>query len=1454
MQTYLTSRLTHYLSKELKANVFIKAVDISWFLDVELKGVYISDQHKETLLFTRSLIVDVDQLHYRSKTLNIKSITLNDANITLRRYPSDSSFNYQFLVDYFSSTDTTSTPSEKKWKLNVKSIELKNSRLQYHDDHEKPVLKGFDYNHVVLTGFDLKLADLLSKNDTLSATINQLALHEKCGFSINKLNTRLQLTPTKLQLKDLQLRTGNSNIETDLTLSYPDISAFSDFVNQVTINAYLLPSDIDVKDLVYFVPEMSGMNERVVVEGEVQGKINKLKLNDFQCDYGTFSRFSGNIRLNGLPVIDETYIQMTIKDFVTNHYDLNSFTLPGGTRIAIPEQVTMLGNIRVKGKFTGFYNDFVSYAEFSSDVGSIFTDVSVKNNSESGQLEYSGKVRTHEFNLGLLTNQQDYIGKINLTADLTGSGTTLDDLLLNLDGTIDSLYLKGNNFKEIRISGGISDRRFNGSLTVTDQRLGLDFDGFVDFKKDHPIFDFVTNINHAWLNQLNLVKSDSIMGFKTSMKIHFEGIDPDSITGKLSLDSTVFRMNRSVFIMKHLSLAVEPEHADSKNITLTSDYADAHIQGSFAWDQLIPSMKQVICKYFPALGSTDKPQTIDHQPNLTFSVNLKDTRPFSRMFFPGITLANNTLIDGTYNPVQNIINLKAGAKTVNLFGTTLSEVHVEGSANGNKLNLNTGCDHADMADNIGLDNFVFTINGKNDTLNYKLGWKNENLVQKNTGNLEGYLAILTSDNFNFHLNRSSTVINDSLWVIPDANLVEIDSQAVRIQNLEFISGDEKISLNGVVSDNPLDELTVNFQGFDLSNIDFLTIPSGFDFDGIITGKMELMNLLEAPNLISDIIISRFTVNKDMLGNMNIHTNWDPSLKALFAKAEVIYRGNIGENKPLSVQGYYYPEKTDNCLDFAIHIDNFKLKTISNFLSSFSSKFTGFATGDLTLKGNFLKPDLEGKFKVQRGVIRVDYLKTEYSFSQEFEMGKNYIGFNNVIAYDSLGNKLIINGKINHNYFYDFSVDLTLKLQNLLVMNTQSYDNDLFYGKALGTGEVKIHGPVDNIVIDIVAKSEKGTQINLPINTTADISDNEFITFENSEQDTNKMIVVAPPDLTGVTLNLDLEATPDGIVKIFMPDDMGTIKATGKGKLKVGVDTRGQFLIYGDYQVNEGSFLFTLQNVVNRLFQIQPGGNIKFSGDPYDTKVDLRAIYKLDVPPTGLRLTDQQTQAIKKIPVECIIDLKGNIFNPDLTFKIATPEKDPEINQIIFSQLDTNNQQQMSEQLIFLMVLKQFKPIESTNSLDVKSSVGSSSWDVLSNQLNSWLSRISKDFDIGVNYKPGDRLTSDELTVALSTQLFNDRVIVDGNFGYNSNMKNPTTTTQNTSNLVGDVKVDVKITNDGRFRVRAYNKSNNVALFENNAPYTQGVGVFFRKEFDNFTELIKGKKKKSSIKPDAIKQN
>jgi hypothetical protein len=137
-----------------------------------------------------------------------------------------------------------------------------------------------------------------------------------------------------------------------------------------------------------------------------------------------------------------------------------------------------------------------------------------------------------------------------------------------------------------------------------------------------------------------------------------------------------------------------------------------------------------------------------------------------------------------------------------------------------------------------------------------------------------------------------------------------------------------------------------------------------------------------------------------------------------------------------------------------------------------------------------------------------------------------------------------------------------------------------------------------------------------------------------------------------------------------------------------------------------------------------------------------------------------------------------------------------------------------------------------------------SYEMLSNQFSNWMSQVNKDVDIGFSYRPGDKnmMTSEEVEVAMSTQILNDRVSINGNLDVVGNQTNTNTGPKpvpntNTKNLVGDVNVEVKLTENGKLMLKAFNRANDQLIVEQ-APYTQGIGLLYREEFSTFGELIR----------------
>jgi hypothetical protein len=403
-----------------------------------------------------------------------------------------------------------------------------------------------------------------------------------------------------------------------------------------------------------------------------------------------------------------------------------------------------------------------------------------------------------------------------------------------------------------------------------------------------------------------------------------------------------------------------------------------------------------------------------------------------------------------------------------------------------------------------------------------------------------------------------------------------------------------------------------------------------------------------------------------------------------------------------------------------------------------------------------------------------------------------------------------------------------------VLNTNASQNELYYGRAFASGLIHIHGPEDNIVMDISARTNRGTQVFLPLAFSGEVAENNFITFVT--RDTTLVTQSFPePRIAGINLNFELEVTPEAEVQLIFDSQIGDIiRGRGTANLNLEINSLGAFNMYGEYQIEEGDYLFTLQNLINKRFRIEQGGIIRWTGDPNDADVDLRASYRLRTSLYDL-VADVDTSDVyrRRMPVDCVLILEDKLFNPNITFDIYLPGSDEGTREMVERLITT--EQEMNRQVFSLLVLNRFLPTTTDQyNTALGYGVGSTSSELLSNQLSNWLSQISSDFDIGVNYRPGDEISSQEVEVALSTQLFDDRVIIDGNVGVAGTHP---TGTQRASNIIGDVNIEVKITPEGKFRIKAFNRSNTFDVLNTNSPYTQGVGLFYRKEFDSLRELF-----------------
>lgn len=1437
----LASRLTAgFLNRALGTNFSIGEIHIGILGTFYLDDLTAYDSRENKMIRIDELELAVGRINRLEKQLTFRQLRLEGVDFMIRKYEKNQPGNFLQMINRFTSEskDTSVRQTSSLWDITIEDFTIRNAHFLYEDKHQKQPTRSINFQDIELLDMDLLASRLKISGDTIEAHFHNLAFVEKSGFELKEFSGDVQFSPKGLSVDQLLIITNNSRLDLDLKFEYNDLSSFSDFITEVRFEGDFRPTTLEMSDIGYFAETMFAMEDLIELEGLFTGTVDNLRGKNFRVEYGNHTRFYGTVSMNGLPDITETFIHAHIKDLKTDAGDVKSFRLPGDVgSIEVPDLLNKMGVVEVKGKFTGFYNDFLANANFNSELGKLKTDIVLKTDKLDNSLSYNGELIAMGLDAGTLLSADPQLGKTSFVLEVDGKGVKLSNLNLTADGIIRSLNFNGYNYRNITVDGTFNDFIFEGHTSIRDENLDFEFNGLIDFEEDKPRFDFYSRVNHANLAKLQLSQRDSVSIISTSMNFDFVATSLDDIKGYVKFDSTTYREGNETYFMENLTL--ESMHYDDSlnRLNLFSDFADVNVEGIYAISSIVRSVKGFLSNYSQNLANKIKaePETGMEQ-SVDFEVQLKETSTLTHLFVPSLEIAPGTALYGNINLRENTADIHANARWIRYASLRFKDWKLLAQSNPENFNTHIGFEKVLVRETsqndsigVGVDSLRVHSDFRNDSLQFGITWNDLSNRQVNTGDVSGYFYVGPDKYFAAGFTNANMLFDSTAWTVKPNNRIVSDTTGLFFSGLDFTSDTSMFSIQGGISPNPDDSLVLNFTQLDISHVDQLIPDSKFDVDGVINGDITLINLLSNPNFLADIRMDDLSFNKERLGILNLRTYWADSLSQLAVDLEILRQGNLGTSKVISANGFYYPADTIQNFELNIALQNLGTHIFNPFIREYAEiDEASLASGTLELTGNYQKPVLSGNVNIARTQVLIKYLNTKYSAGGSVHFTENSINVNELMIYDTRRNSASCSGRINHNYFRDFDFDLRIDHENLNALNTTFRNNDMFYGTAFASGIVVITGPPDNILMEIQATTEDETQITIPISSSMSVSENDFIIFLNDADTVAEERPGYNLNVKGFAMDMELDVTPDAKIDIFLPYGMGDISGYGTGNIGLEVSPAGDFSINGDYRISSGSFTFNFEKLVKREFRIREGSKISWEGDPYDANVNITATYQAEPTLAGLRLqTDSTAIRNKRVDVNCNIHLKNSLFNPDVSFSIDLTNVEDDTREIIFAALDTTDQSEMSQQILSLILIGSF------SYTTAGPNIGATGFRLLSNQIGNWLSKISKDFDIGFNYQPGTELTEEELKVALRTQLFNDRLLIDGNFGVRG-----TTPSQNTSNVVGDINLEYQITEDGRFRIKAFNRTNDISFLEDNAPYTQGVGIFYRKEFESFRDLFK----------------
>lgn len=1391
-----------------------------------------------------SLKVSIKWFNLEQNSLNINAVLLDNALINFKT-DSLGIMNLDDFLNKISPPDTIKPikPKGKSFGFEINNISIENSRFRLTSYKPEKLDFGINFDDLDLKNLNIEAKDFAINSDTISILINSMSFTEKSGFWAEKFRAEFSMCNKHLFFDKLRIKAEGSNLQMPyLHMTFDSMDKMSSFIQDVNLDMQFENSLIDSKTLSYIIPSLKDYGFTAVLNGTMKGPLSDIRGKNIIVTTGIQTRLATNFHISGLPDIEQTMMIIDVKELSTSSKDIESFKMTSTNKpiIELPSNLNELKKISYKGNFTGFINDFVAYGSLTSAVGKLSLDLSIKPD-ETQNTEFNGNVSTINLDLGKIAGSTT-LGKISLNAKLKGTSDKKAQINAYIDATISQLEANNYNYSNIIASGTITNKTYIGSIALNDPNCKLNFLGKLDFSDTIPVFDFSALVPKIDFVKLNINKADSISQASFLFTAKISGNNLDNSKGEIKVINSSYRNQNGEFKLSDITINAD-NNKDSKVISFQSEFAEGELRSKYNYSNIFDNLQNLLFKYVPALKGDQKEtiQAVVDNPEFNdyiIKFRLKKTKKLTDVIAPDFKIAENTSIFGIFNPDYKTLTLKVKVPELSIGTSTFKDILIDGQTKDSLFEASISIPYINLGGSIARNISLSSLTRLN-KLDFTFGWDNKQ-TPINKGSIKAIADFNPSDTTKGSIAKitikpSEFVINDSVWNITPST-INIDSSHISINQFNIHNQNQSFSITGNVSSNPLDSVQVNLQNIDISNFNFYTKSIGYDIGGRINGFANVTGVYSNPTLFADIGLNKFVVNKRLVGDVKFSSTWFNDEKRLSIKL------NNYKNDTLTFEtkGNMYTET--NKLDFHINISKILLAHFQPMLDGVVSGISGALRGNLRLTGTTNKPLINGNLNIDKGKLTIDFLKAPYSIDDHIALENSNIVFKDFKIFDVNKRKATVNGSISTGYFKDFNLYLNINPSNFQCINTTERDNELFYGTVYATGLVAITGKPDDLNMNITVRTDNKTILFLPLSSNGEVADNNFISFTNNNPD-DIFIEEATPIKTesGTKMNLtfDLQITPEADVQIIIDKKLGDIiKANGSGNLKMYVNpNESLFKIYGDYIIEKGDYLFTLKGVINKKFKIDGGSSLSWNGDPTDATMNIKAIYQVRTPLKNLLIDEENSGKYDaRVPVNCQILLTQKLMAPGIKFNIDVPNADNETKGLVESALNTEDN--INRQFLSLLVINSFiAPSQERNSNTSNTGIGTgvsnTVSEMLSNQLSNWISQWSKTFDVGLNYRPGsstNNLSSDEYELAVSTQILDDRVSINGNV----NMGNR----NNTNPIAGDFNLDIKLNKTGKLRFKAFARSNDELISNSSAQtYTTGAGIMYREEFNNLYDLL-----------------
>ena len=1430
------------LSEQIGTEVRIGKAKLGLLNRLILDDVFIADQSKQELISIDRTSVKIDLFALTKGKIRVSNAQLFSPTLHVRKATPDDETNLQFLIDAFSGDNEESNPID----VRINSFIMRKGHVTYDvlSEAQQPTL---DPNHLDIDHLDITMSLRALSEDSLNLTIKRLnGTENHSELELKNLQAQVVANKQRGLVTDFQMEMPHSSLRIDsLTASYANYEKDKSFQFATEVQS----SDITPADFKGLLPQLENLTTPLHFHAKVNGTQERIDIERLTMQTPSQSLTA---QLNG----SISHLQAAEKDI---HVDIHRLSMDNDAKAQLfkllspedpmPAIVDNIGRMDYRGSIDKTAGMLMADGILVSDAGNVRLDLDLTD----GKV-FKAHAVGEDVNIGRLTNSSD----LGLTSfDLTMNGQIANQQPEGtIQGIINALDYNGHRYNNITLDATRKNGMITGVVNSADELALFDLNGSYDERNSR--IAGTLNVHQLSPHTLNLVNGMEGQSLSMNADIDIHGNNLNALLGNIDINNLSIHDEENSVNLEHINLNISQDDHD-KSIDIHTDFAEAHLYGQIELDGIVDAFMNQVANHLPSLVQHKR----DNRNHFAFDATVTESDFLKHFVETDYVIDQPINIKGYIDAVADTMMVDIEAPRISKNNNVYVDTHVQ-CTNSNQMmsaSLNTRQHQGNT-----VMSYLLTTDAKDDKLVTFINWEEKKSHMTN-GTL--YATTTFTDlqgkvNADVDIHKSQLTVNDTIWQIAPSHLQYYDKRLV-CSDVKMYNENQSIVLNGAVSERMSDSLIVDLDHIEVAYITDIVNFDAVRFQGQASGRAQISNIYDDIHLNASLTVNNMHLQEGRLGTGQIQAYWDSTIKGMRVSGHItdFYKS---KNRTTDVEGFISPSQNDMDLKITTHDTNAEF--LNGFLASTFRNIHGQTNGVLHVLGPLNDVNLVGDISADVALtLKATNVQYHINPSDTLRLRPYAFQFNDISLTDNHGNSATVNGTLAHRNMKNFKYDFVINTRNLTIYDEHEFNSDKFYATVFADATLEIHGS-DGHPLRMTADvtPTRGSVFAYDAATPDAINTGSFVEFRDmtpheapkkyllfndideeewNEEDTDED--VEKYEYQGdIFMDISLHVNPNCEIKLRMDNvEDGYMSTYGSGTILAHYHNKSPFTLNGIYQIESGRYRLYLQDIIFRDLDLQRGSNVEFNGNPFDANIHLICHHILNAVPLQDITAGNSFGTNSKVKVICVLDITGKLDNMNFGFDIQLPNVNDETRQLVKSLISTEDE--MNMQMIYLLGLGRFYSNEYARASGESGSnqaVNTLLSSTISGQINQMLSNVigqDSKWNFGTGLSTGEKGWDDlDVEGILSGRLLNDRLLINGNFGYRDNALT------NTANFIGDFDVKWRLTQNGNTFIKAYNQTND-RYFTKTTLNTQGIGITYQRDFDSWKALFRKKMKEEKEK-------